>query len=113
PPDLAGSSEELAAMAPPEPWPIARGSSAATPSAGMPAAPAPISSPVSAQAPLSSPMPVSAPISSPVPVQAPPPGFALDPERADLLLRRGLWVGAALIALVVVVAIVMAAVSGS
>jgi hypothetical protein len=57
-------------------------------------------------------MPVQAPRSSPVPVQA-PPGFALDPERADRLLRRGLWVGAALVALVVVVAIVMAAVSGS
>jgi serine/threonine protein kinase len=125
PPELAGSSEELAAMAP-GPWAIARGSSAATPSAGM-AVQAPLSSPVPVpvpvplsspvpvpvQAPLSTPMAVQAPRSSPVPVQAPPPGFALDPERADLLLRRGLWVGAALIAAVVVVAIIMAAVAGS
>jgi serine/threonine protein kinase len=79
------------------PWQMARGSSGPTPSAGMAAVSPPRSSPMA------------------VPVVAPVPsnqgGYALDPARADWLLRRGLWVGAAILAAVVVFSIVMAAIS--
>jgi hypothetical protein len=83
------------------PWAIARGSSVATPSTGHPAVPAP----AGAAAPAtggSAAMPAAASSSSGE------RGFALDPERADRLLRRAVWIGAAILALVILAAIIAA-----
>jgi serine/threonine protein kinase len=91
---LAAASDEPAATSS-GPWSIARGSSAVTPSAELPA------------------VPTASPGGGLAAVPAPPASGApaLDPEVADRLLRRGLWVAAAIVAIVVVFSIVMAAVA--
>jgi serine/threonine protein kinase len=83
--------------APPGPWAIASGSAEVTARAGYPSAPEPVQS-AAALAPLPAPDAAG--------------GFALDPALADRLLRRGLWIGAAILAGVVVFAIAMAVAAG-
>jgi serine/threonine protein kinase len=93
PPPVAADDPAAAGLA--GPWHMASGSSGSTPgSASMPA--------------------VSTPGSASMQAQASVPGsgdFVLDPELADRLLRQGLWVGAAILAAVVLFSIVVSLVS--
>jgi len=92
--------EAAGAGAPPGPWAIASGSAEVTVRAGYPAARSPTSGPAAAA--------LAPPTSTDV-----AGGFAIDPALADRLLRRGLWVGAAILAGVVVFAIAMAVAVGA
>jgi len=75
------------------PWHMASGSSGSTPGAAVAAVATPGSAP------------------APVPVPVPVSGGALDPELADRLLRRAVWVGAAILAAIVLFAILMAVIA--
>jgi serine/threonine protein kinase len=113
PASIAVSSGEMAAG---EPWPLAHGSSAAAPGEGAPAGDA--SGAILPVGLRSDPTgrTTGGVASLPLPASVIMPGgeLSLDPARADRLLRRGLWVAAVIVGVVVFIAIIAAvATSGS